>query len=906
MRAFASTAVLGGMLILGSPTAATAAPAAADCPAGDLLAGRLPTAARPLADGAARMTDGRVAADGTPWDAPAAFELGSADAVLTWDLGAVRELAGWVLQGDADERFPLSGSLDGRTFVPLAEIAALPDRTGLATRTELLAAPVAVRYLRLEEPMGDGRTSIAELAAYCALPSPWPPTFAVEISPPPERHPFDFWNDRTSRVWELALALAATLLLALEARRGRRGETATRGGRRPLYLAALAVAILTYFNFGAFHFGNWVHTWDTLHYHLGAKYFHELSYDRLYECITVADSREPRLARAVERRAITDLRTNVLGSTAAILAHPERCTAHFSPARWRAFAADVAYFRGRETPRRWEEISTDHGFNGTPVWLLAGSALANLAPAGDGSILALTLLDPLYFLALVAVLGWAFGLRPLAVSLLVLATFFPCRFFWTGGAFLRWDWLFYTAAAVACLKKGKPWLGGMALGYAALLRIFPGLLAAGPAAAVAALVGGEVRDAWKARDGGLTAALRTGIARGLERPAVRAQLRFLGGAALAAALLVPASLAVVGGLDGYRAFLANTRKHQATPLTNHMGLKTVVSYRPSEVGRHLVGEAPTAAADPWLRWKSARLAAWRQARPAALVLAAAALVLLGRAARRRPEPWIAAALGVLFLPFAVELTSYYYAFLLVPALLWTEKRSAGIALLLLSAFSQLVSLGPWLGLPTWRDEQYTLISLATLAVCGGILLAFALEKEEGPLPRRKAGGREPGKARGFGRPGSAAAGLEGLRVLDRQRRLAQEVGVLLGQAGVGVGHPQGEVDVGGGGEEDPVGRARREAAGVEHLDQDLGVVGAEEPDGRRVAAGERHHRAAAGQPAGGAVGGLEGEAGPLGAAGGAARHARRGRAVVVEDGRRSRCRGRDRAPRRRSGSTAAG
>ncbi len=45
-------------------------------------------------------------------------------------------------------------------------------------------------------------------------------------------------------------------------------------------------------------------------------------------------------------------------------------------------------------------------------------------------------------------------------------------------------------AAVAYLKKGRPWLGGMALGYAAMLRIFPGLLAAGPVAAVIALAAG--------------------------------------------------------------------------------------------------------------------------------------------------------------------------------------------------------------------------------------------------------------------------------------------------------------------------------------------------------------------------------------------------------------------------------
>lgn len=511
--------------------------------------------------------------------------------------------------------------------------------------------------------------------------------------------PLNLWNDLASRRWELLLALLGIALLVADAWRERRqGAPPRRSWRRWLFGVAGVVAALTYFNFGAFHFNNFVHNWDTVHYYLGGKYFRELSYDRLYECMAVADANEPRLAWRMGPRLITNLRTNVLESTDEILAHPERCTEHFSPDRWERFTADVAYFRNRETLRRWMEITTDHGFNGTPVWLLAGSPLANLAPASDRQIHALTLLDPACFLALVAVIGWAFGLRPLAVALLVFATFFPSRFYWTGGAFLRWDWLFYTVAAVACLKKGRPWLGGMALGYAAMLRVFPGLLAAGPAAAVVVLA---------ARGG-------------LRQPEARAHLRFLGGAALSAALLVGASLAV-SGPGAYRAFFANIRKHGSTALTNNMGLRTVVAYRPAEVGRHLINET---GFDPWLRWKEARLAAWRQARPLAALLAVAALFLLGRAASRQPEPWVAAALGTLWIAFAVELTSYYYAFLIVPALLWTEKRAAGIALLALAAFSQLVSFGPLLGLPAWLDEQYTLISLASLLVFAGLLAAF--------------------------------------------------------------------------------------------------------------------------------------------------------------------------------------
>ena len=680
---------------LAAPALAQAA-TGQECPSGNLLALRMPSTARVVGE-VERATDGRVAPEGTSWNSPPAVVLNGAEGSITWDLGAPRAVRGVLVQGDANDRFPLSGSLDGVTFTPLGAIAALSDVAGLRTRTEIFPQAPAVRYLRLDPPEGDGFTSVAEVAAWCSLPKPWPPAFAVEAVPPPAPTLFTYWNDLTSRWWELLLALLGIGLVVAAARRE----------HKRLFGGAAVVAVLTFFNFGAFHFGNYVHTWDTLHYYLGAKYFRELSYDRLYECLAVADaaesSRMPGLASRVARRTITNLRTNEMEPAAQILAHPERCTASFSAARWEQFRADVAWFRGRENAVRWEEISTDHGFNGTPVWLIAGSLLANLAPAGDGWILALTSIDLLYILALVAVIGWAFGLRSLAVSLLVLATFFPCRFFWTGGAFLRWDWLFFLAASVACLKKGRPWLGGMALGYAALLRIFPGLLAAGPVVAVLALV------------------TRDGLKTGLRRPEVQAHLRFLAGAALAVALLVPASFAVTGGPEAYRAFLANTRKHQETPLTNHMGLRTVVSWRPAEVGRRLVDETAT---DPWGRWKEARLAAWRQARPFAALLAGAALVLLGRAARRRPEPWIAAALGVLWIAFAVELTSYYYMFILVPALLWVEKRAAAIALLALAAFSQLVSLGPLLGMPTWRDEQYTLISLATVLVFGGILLSF--------------------------------------------------------------------------------------------------------------------------------------------------------------------------------------
>src|SRR5262249_33291423 len=142
---------------------------------------------------------------------------------------------------------------------------------------------------------------------------------------------FAWWeNDVSSRV-EMVLAFLGLALVGWGLWLTKRGKPRlfqrTRDG---LLIALGALAFGAYWNFGSFHFGNYTHIWDTFHYYIGSKYFKELSYDRLYECAAVADAEDPALRRRVEMRKITNLRTNILGSTAQILAHPEYCKLHFS------------------------------------------------------------------------------------------------------------------------------------------------------------------------------------------------------------------------------------------------------------------------------------------------------------------------------------------------------------------------------------------------------------------------------------------------------------------------------------------------------------------------------------------------------------------------------------------------
>ena len=84
-------------------------------------------------------------------------------------------------------------------------------------------------------------------------------------------------------------------------------------------------------------------------------------------------------------------------------------------------------------------------------------------PASDTQINILSLLDPAYAIGMMVMIWWAFGWRVFAVA----GVFWGCQssapFYWTGGAFLRQDWLFFLVLA-ACLVR-KKWfkLAGAAL-----------------------------------------------------------------------------------------------------------------------------------------------------------------------------------------------------------------------------------------------------------------------------------------------------------------------------------------------------------------------------------------------------------------------------------------------------------
>lgn len=520
------------------------------------------------------------------------------------------------------------------------------------------------------------------------------------------------WNDAVVNLLQFCVAAAAfgVVMWGWRLQRSRRQDLQRIA--RGLLLALGSLSGLAYFNFGQLHFGDVIHTWDTYHYYVGAKYFPELGYERLYHCAVVSDAEgaaTPEELNAVRERIVNDLRTNQLVKADVLLQHASTCKERFSAVRWQQFRSDVNFFKSRVNPEKWASIHHDHGFNGTPVWVLLGRALANTGPATKTQIRLLWLLDPLYLALMGLMLWWAFGLEALAVGLIILGTNYPNRYYWTGGAFLRYDWLFFLVAVVCLLKKEKFALAGAALAYSTLLRLFPGLLLVGPMAAAVVLL---------RRTFALPGA--PGRTRAVSYIDPRLIKFFAGGVGATATLLI-LSLAFTGGVDAWKRFRDNTMKHASTPLTNHMGLQTILSYRPADAGSRIQDQEKT---DPWLQWKERRRANFDQMKGVywgALILCCIAVYLSLRGTKN--ELWPSAALGVGMIAFGSELTCYYYCFLIGLAPLHQKRPAVGVVLIGLSAATQAIALT---GItPRNEDTAYVAMSALTLLAIASIWWMFA-------------------------------------------------------------------------------------------------------------------------------------------------------------------------------------
>jgi hypothetical protein len=390
----------------------------------------------------------------------------------------------------------------------------------------------------------------------------------------------------------------------------------------------------------------------------------------------VEADREAGLGAQVAAHPIRNLTTNTVERVPRD-AEPS-CRRHFTPARWRSFERDVAWFRARYNERSWALLRLDHGYNPSPAWGLMGTPLSNTGPVSGRQILLLAWLDPLLLAAMWGCVAWAFGWRSLCLAAIFWGTSYLSRPEWIHGAFLRHAWLASAVAGLCLLRRGRPAAAGGLLGFASCLRVFPVLIPL-------AIAAGAARD----------------LAR--RRRFSSEQRRFAAGFVGSVVVVVALSSAVAGGADAWTDFYRNSVTHVSTPLLNHVGLRTVLSFDPE---RSLARTNRPHADDPVELWKQGRSETFSERRALFWILVLAFGGVLLVAVDRKPA-WLAGVLGIGGIVVAVELTVYYYAILLAFGFLWPRSATIGAGLMLLSASSW------WIDWALGRvDETHVGISLA--------------------------------------------------------------------------------------------------------------------------------------------------------------------------------------------------
>ena len=532
------------------------------------------------------------------------------------------------------------------------------------------------------------------------------PSFFAELI----EHPG--FDDNLARI-KLIVGVVALIAFYVEASRESEGRPVSLQLKKWVGGGLAIASILSFFHFLEIGYRDFYHRHELFHYYIGAKYFPEIGYEGIYGCAAVAESELPdgsagprdRPSQAVRRRKLRDLRVNLLVDTTDWVDHPERCKAGdaaegrvaFTDGRWNAFKRDVAFFRRVSLGNDWEHMQKDHGYNPPPTWALLGRFFADLHPADVPTMKALSAIDPLLFAAMFGMIAWAFGLRVTCVAIMFWGLNDAAPFYWTGGAFLRQDWLLATVASACLFRKRYFAWGGAALAYATLLRVFPVFLFAGVAVSMVAFA----YRAWR-RDG---AALR-GTARSiLLRLTSMAHRRIVMGAAITVLVLVPLS-ALNHGTHAWPSFVHHIAVHNATPLTNHMGWKTIVAH--SAEGRAQVAENPHLA-DAFATWKAMRRDRVARLWPVHLGGIAIFMGLFVWAVVRLRSPWIVTALSCLPAMVLIELTDYYYSFFMLAALLTRGRRQLEVALIATAIASEVCHLAY-----PYFDDRFVAMSVVYL------------------------------------------------------------------------------------------------------------------------------------------------------------------------------------------------
>lgn len=156
------------------------------------------------------------------------------------------------------------------------------------------------------------------------------------------------------------------------------------------------------------------------------------------------------------------------------------------------------------------------------------------------------------------------------------------------------------------------------------------------------------------------------------------------GATFSLAVLVPLSMATTGGVDSYKAFSHHIGVHKKTPLTNHMGLPTILSH--TWEGRMRFTRNDNLD-DAFEGWKNGRNERKDERAPLQYAIFAGVFLWIAWALRRTQLVWVAPALSLPLVMCLTDLTCYYYSMYVIAAVLAASRRQIGVGLLAMGAAS---------------------------------------------------------------------------------------------------------------------------------------------------------------------------------------------------------------------------
>jgi hypothetical protein len=116
--------------------------------------------------------------------------------------------------------------------------------------------------------------------------------------------------------------------------------------------------------------------------------------------------------------------------------------------------------------------------------------------------------------------------------------------------------------------------------------------------------------------------------------------------------------------------------------------------------------------DPWEIWKQMRTERYAKYRWVAWLMIAATIGWFALVVHRIKSLWVAQCLGQIFIIMMSQLTSYYYAFMLLAAPLTKLRRQLELGLFALAAVTQII----WMN-STWNDHRYTWLTIVSLLFC---------------------------------------------------------------------------------------------------------------------------------------------------------------------------------------------